>query len=78
MEIADSARRHGVADDDMLHGIRNFIADVSVGQPEDRILFIGPARNGQLLEIVVIDPDDNPAIVHAMKLRTKFHRYLPR
>jgi hypothetical protein len=29
-----------------------------------------------LLEIVVLDPDDDPVVIHADALRQKFYRYL--
>lgn len=48
----------------------------SISQDSDRILFIGADRNGQLLEVVVLDPDDAPVAIHAMRLRRQFHRYL--
>lgn len=74
LEVADSARKHGICDADMLHAAQNAIAEV--GQ-EDRILLIGAARDGNLLEVVVLDPDTQPVLVHAMRLRPKFYQYLP-
>ena len=38
MEIADNARKHGVADEDIEHAVRNAIRVVSQG---DRDLYIG-------------------------------------
>lgn len=66
---ADSARKHGIADADIVHAVRNPIRVVSQG---DRDLFIGADRSGRLLEIVVID-DDIPAAIHAMPLRRRFY-----
>jgi hypothetical protein len=74
IDIANSARKHGVLDADIVHAIRMAVREVS--QDADRILLIGPDRNGQLLEVVVLDPDDDPIVIHAMRLRPKFHRYL--
>lgn len=38
---------------------------------------IGPARDGRLLEVGVLDLDgDDPAAIHAMGLRAKFARFL--
>lgn len=74
MEIAASARKHGISDADMLHAAQNAVAEI--GQT-DRILLIGAAHDGTLLEVVVLDPDTEPVLIHAMKLRPKFHRYLP-
>ena len=45
--------------------------------PADRLLVIGADSAGRLLEVVVIEPDsDLPAVMHAMRLRPKFYRYL--
>jgi hypothetical protein len=74
MEIADSARRHGISDEDILHAVDHPVAPIAVRS--DRVLFIGATQTGELLEIVVIDPDDNPAVIHADICRPKFHRYL--
>ena len=37
---------------------------------------MGPDRQGRLLEVVVIDPDDAPVVIHAMTSRRMFYRYL--
>jgi predicted GNAT family acetyltransferase len=74
MEIADSARKHGIADADMLHAIRNALRAVDQG---DRTLYIGADRNGRLLEVVVLDEDEEDlAVIHAMPLRRKFYNQL--
>ncbi len=76
MLIADSARKHGIADDDIHHAVRNAIREVAL---ETRALIIGPSTTGALLEIVILDPEDDdnePVAIHAMPLRPKFHRYL--
>lgn len=40
-------------------------------------MLIGPASNGGLLEIGVLDIDgDDPVVIHAMPLRRKFYRFL--
>lgn len=74
MEIAETARQHGVGDEDIRHAVRNAIREVA--QDADRVLLIGGDRAGNLLEVVVIDPDSDPVAIHAMPLRAKFHDYL--
>ncbi|MBA2731178.1 MAG: hypothetical protein H0U48_10575 [Euzebyaceae bacterium] len=74
MDIADSARRHDVDDDDFRHAVR--IPFRRVVQGNDRGLIIGPDRTGRLLEVVVIDPERDPAVIHAMPLGRKFYDYL--
>jgi hypothetical protein len=70
VEIADSARGHGVTDVDIRHAVRLPMREVTLSS--EKLLVIGPDTNGRLLEVVVIDPDeDDPAIIHAMPLRRK-------
>ena len=75
MEIAGSARKHGVGDENIEHAIRHPIREV-LG--EGRILIIGADRTGRFLEVVVLDdnPDEAPIVIHAMPLRRKFLPYL--
>jgi hypothetical protein len=75
VEIADSARKHGIRDEDIRHAIRH---PLCVVPGSGRDLVIGADRSGQLLEVVVLDddPDEEPIVIHAMPLRPKFHRYL--
>jgi N-acetylmuramic acid 6-phosphate (MurNAc-6-P) etherase len=73
VEIADNARKHGVADADIEHAVRNAIRVVSQG---DRDLYIGADRTGRLLEVVVLDDDGQPVAIHAMALRPKFYEHL--
>ena len=40
-------------------------------------MLIGPAVDGSLLEIGVLDFEgDDPVVIHAMPLRQKFYRFL--
>lgn len=75
MEIADSARKHGVDDADIEHAVRHAIRDFNQG---DRDLYIGADRVGWLLEVVVLDDDGQPVSIHAMALRPKFYKHLLR
>ncbi|HEX9887930.1 MAG TPA: hypothetical protein VGA69_00510 [Nitriliruptorales bacterium] len=44
---------------------------------DDLTMLIGPASDGALLEIGVLDIDgDDPVVIHAMPLRHKFYRFL--
>ena len=75
VEIAGSARRHGISDEDMLHAARNAFAEVPTGQP-DLIFLIGADTTGRFLEVIVVDPEEDPVIIHTDVLRPKFYRYL--
>lgn len=70
--ITDSARKHGVADDDMLHALRNYV-DL-FGLDEGMTMVIGPAYDGHLLEVGVVDAQDGQVVVHAMQARRRFLR----
>ena len=44
---------------------------------EDLTMLTGPAPDGALLEIGILDIDgEDPVIIHAMALRSKFYRSL--
>lgn len=74
-QIADSARKHGVLDEDILHALRNPLRVVA-GPARD--LVIAADRSGRLLEVVVLDDDpaEEPVVIRAMPLRPKFHKFL--
>ncbi len=65
--ILDSAHRHGVSEDDMLHALRFAVAHVR--QDDDMVTFVGPDVAGsQLVEVgVVIWWGGELAIAHALR-----------
>jgi hypothetical protein len=69
--ILDSARKHGVEDEDMLHAYRNPIRMFDLG---DLVMLIGADQNGRLLEVGVAEGEGVEFIVHAMPARPKFLR----
>ncbi|HTZ87551.1 MAG TPA: hypothetical protein VMB05_12860 [Solirubrobacteraceae bacterium] len=76
MEIHPSARKHGMADEDIKHATKNAMAIDD--QDDDTRLYLGPARNAELLEIVTIVRDDDMELaIHAIKMRDKYQRLLP-
>ena len=75
MRIGEPARKHGVADADIWHAARTAVRRIALD--EDLTMLIGPASDGALLEIGVLDLEgDDPVIIHAMPLRPKFYRIL--
>lgn len=75
MRIGGPARKHGVADEHINHAIRNAMWLVRLD--DDLTMLIGPAPDGALLEVGVLDLDgDDPVAIHAMLLRVKFRRLL--
>lgn len=73
-EVADRARRHGVADDDIRATVSVPLRFIRQGN--DRVLIIGADTAGRLPEVVVLDPYNDPVAIHAMPLRSKFYQYL--
>ena len=71
--VLDSARTHGITDEDMLHAYRN---PIRVYVLDDLTMLIGPDPTARLLEIGVGggDGDGVEFIVHAMPARAKFLR----
>ena len=76
MEIHPLARRHGIADEDIEHAVVHAMAIDD--QDDDTRLYLGPARNADLLEVVTIVRDEGPQLaIHAMRMRRKYRRLLP-
>lgn len=71
--IWDSARRHGITDEAIRHALRNFIAVAGDPSSEDVTLFLGGDAAGNLIEVGVLDTDEGPVIIHAM--RGRLHRF---
>ena len=77
MDVADSARKHEVDDEDLLHALRNppRVIDQDDRDPS-RVLVIGVDRAGRLLEVVVLRPGSAPLVIHGMLLRPSLYRLL--
>jgi hypothetical protein len=75
VEIYGSARKHGVADADIVHAIEHAVAG---GEQDDgKVLYLGPDRAANLLEVVSVARDDGTEIViHAMPMRSKYEPFL--
>jgi len=77
VELHDSARKHGVADQDIVHAIDHALAIEDAGEDPDRWLLIGPDTAGNLLEVVVlITAEGTQIVIHAMPMRDKYARLL--
>jgi len=77
VEIRPSARRHGIDDADIQHAWVNAVRLVEYDyEGEDRLLVIGPDRHGRMLELVAVPADQPARVIHADRLRPKFHDYL--
>lgn len=67
-----SAARHGVTEEDALHAWA-FAIDAYTLR-EGMVMYVGPDRAGNLLEVGVVEWHEELAIVHAMPARDKFLR----
>lgn len=75
MEIYRSARGHKIADDDIRHAVEHALA---AGEQDDgKVLYLGPDRAANLLEVISVVRDDGSEIViHAMRMRAKYELFL--
>ena len=75
MEIYASALRHGIDVADIKHAVDHAFA---AGDEEDgKVLYLGPDRAGNLLEVVSVLRDDGTEIaIHSMRMRRMYEPYL--
>jgi hypothetical protein len=81
VEIHQSARKHGVTDDDIEHAIAHplVVADLDDENSPARTLVLGPNITGNLLEVIVLHFDDGRDMaIHAMAMRNRYRAMLPR
>jgi len=75
VEIHPSSGMHEIADEDIEHATTHALAIDD--QDDDTRLYIGAARNAELLEVVTIVRDDGSEMaIHAMTMRPKYQRLL--
>ena len=67
--ILASARKHGIAGEDILHAFRNAILEVT---DDDIVMLVGPNRDGNLVEVAIIRSENGFLIIHAMQARKKY------
>lgn len=81
MDIHDSARRHGIGDDDIDHASVHAVLVVDLEPEADppKLLVIGPDRAGNMLQLIILTlAADRMLAIHAMPLREKYFDLLPR
>ena len=76
LDIHPSARKHGIADEDIEHAVTHAMAIDDIH--DDARLYIGPARNAVLLEVLTIPAVEGSELaIHAMRMRPKYRHLLP-
>jgi hypothetical protein len=75
VEIFASARKHGIDDFDIEHAVEHALA--AGDQDDGKVLYLGPDRAGNLLEVVAVVKDDGAEVViHAMRMRRAYESFL--
>ncbi len=77
VEVLRSALRHAIDPGDIDHAVTHALVVEEVGEDPTRYLVLGPDRAGNLLEVVVLDRPQGPAVMHAMVMRARYRRLLP-
>ncbi len=74
LEILATARKHGVADEDIRHALSNAVFDYPHQGDHEVTMAVGPARNGvTMLEVGYLMSEDGLLVViHAMRARRKY------
>lgn len=78
MEINESARKHEVSDEGILHAVEHPLVEYDIGDDDSprRWLVLGPDQAGLMLEVVVLMFDDGAELViHAMPMRGNIRNY---
>lgn len=76
MHTHPSARKHGIAGEDIEHATTHAMAIYDLD--DDTRLYLGPSRNSDLLEIVtIVRADGSELAIHAMRMRPKYRQLLP-
>ncbi|MCY4256860.1 MAG: hypothetical protein OXE04_01015 [bacterium] len=70
-EIAESARKHGVTDEDIRHALRYHWITLSADDLAV-VMHVGPSMTSQPLEIGVLHKSHVRVIIHAMPARRRF------
>jgi hypothetical protein len=78
VDILGSANRHGIDPSDVEHALRHALVVEEVGEDPLRYLVLGPDAAGNMLELVVMDRPQGPAVIHAMRMQAKYERLLGR
>jgi hypothetical protein len=74
--IHHTARKHGIDDADIRHAIEHALA-VEDYEDDDRVLYLGPGRAANLLEVITLAIDDEvELVIHAMQMRPKYRPLL--
>jgi len=78
VDILGSANRHGIDPSDVDHALRHALVVEEVGEDPLRYPLLGPDAAGNMLDLVVMDRPQGPAVIHAMQMQAQYERLLGR
>ena len=77
MIIIESAHKHGISDTEIIHAFDNAVNSIILEEFPHKIMLFGFDTIGRALEIgYFINDDGDEIIMHAMKLRKNYQKYL--
>ena len=77
MIILKSAYKHGILENDIKHVFENAISSISLEEFPTKVMLFGFDTRGKPLEVgYFINDDGDEIIIHAMKLRKVYQKYL--
>jgi hypothetical protein len=72
LKIIDSARKHGISDEDILYVISHAIEVIQINEEPEKLLYIGFDRSLRVLEVItVLKVNGEEIVIHAMKATQK-------
>jgi hypothetical protein len=72
IKIIDSARKHGISDEDILFVISHSIEVIQIDDKPEKLLYIGFDRSLRVLEVItVLKINGEEIVIHAMKATQK-------
>ena len=72
LKIIDSARKHGISDEDILYVISHALEVIVIDDEPEKILYIGFDRSLRILEVItVLKVNGEEIVIHAMKATQK-------
>jgi hypothetical protein len=70
VRILDSARKHGISDEDILHALEHYSDYFTINENDKKVIYIGYDVLMRDLEMITVEKyDDIILVIHAMKLR---------
>ena len=73
LDIHPSARKHGITDADIEHAMEQALVVTVLEEDRKKVLYVGPDRAGNLLEVIAIRRTSLPELViHAMRMRPRY------